>query len=370
MGIAKAGQQMGGMYTPYGIGQKWTKTLDKIEGDRMPLKIGDQFSYPQEEYPCWRFLKYGNVTERRWAVLNLKMVQHKLLIKNHGRLGGTNEFADFEEVNPMHAFPIVVGSTTLEALVKALEDEDWLVRADAADVLWNAYKADMFAVDPHIATVHEKLLRICERHSIVDSFRKHREWNELELQPMNETIVVTVLNLLEGAGRMQEAFAPYNDLLPAFLYFKDWRIRYAAIIAMWHQGDDRKKWMTDIWGRMTQDENAEVQEMAHRLWERPFEKVRDWNDRWKFALPEGEGIDSRQADYYSRAAQTQRGRNGAPGSMPERFEHEFWWSGKFGQGTRAKFQRSGRIKPKRNRRTALKQMVLNQRKRSGKKWGR
>merc|ERR1740121_2881199 len=78
------------------------------------------------------------------------------------------------------------------------------------------------------------------------------------------------LDLIEAAGRCSHAFSPYCSTIVRHdgngFAHPDWRVRYAAIIAMQQMGRLSTEKYRTITMQLTRDENAEVRKAAETYW--------------------------------------------------------------------------------------------------------
>ncbi|CAK0870435.1 unnamed protein product [Prorocentrum cordatum] len=142
----------------------------------------------------------------------------------------------------------IFGPRTYQALLNVLHDPDWKVRWDAALVFNAAWKVDKMGVDPYMAKLNQM---ICRHDNETDPVEPH-------------------IDLLEAAGRCGHAFYPYSSTFvkhnaPTGIAHPDWRVRYAAVIALQQMGLATERHRVNLL-QLTRDENAEVRKVANTFW--------------------------------------------------------------------------------------------------------
>jgi len=160
----------------------------------------------------------------------------------------------------------VFGSRTYQALMSAFHDTDWKVRWDAALVFRAAWRTDKLGVDPYMAKLNHMIVR-----------------HDNETDPVEPHI-----DLVEAAGRCGHAWSPYCSTLvrndkPCGFEHPDWRVRYAAVIAMQEMGLATERFRVML-TQLMRDENAEVRKVANIYWTPKdggkFNKWVDSTPRW------------------------------------------------------------------------------------------
>jgi len=237
--------------------------VTEITDTRMPLNYADKFLSSREA--GWtKDLTHEDVQVRRAAVGGLlRLAEDK----------GLEDIQYESNIVHIHSEPDkynMFGARTYQALLSAFHDADWKVRWDSALVFKAAWKTDKMGVDPYMAKLHQMILL-----------------HDNETDPVEPHI-----DLVEAAGRCSHAFSPYCSTLvrhdkPTGFAHPDWRVRYAAVIAMQQMGEAVEKYRGMLL-QLTRDENAEVRKAAEKYWTPKdggnFQKWVDTVPTWKKRL--------------------------------------------------------------------------------------
>lgn len=138
--------------------------------------------------------------------------------------------------------------STMEAVLRALFDEDYQVRLDAARLMQKLGYADRMNTDPYIARIAARLMKeeaLSEERAII----------------------------LDALGRIGSPAQPYSKYIGLNLEHESPLVRYAAVEALGKLGPEWEMWRAVI-VRLKRDDVPEIREAADKVlrskpWEKP-----------------------------------------------------------------------------------------------------